>query len=771
MKWDSLLYFNEFGGFSADGKEYQIKINAEQRTPAPWAHMMANREFGTLVTSNGGGYTWYGNSRENKITTWSNDQVSDRPSEVIFVKGEEGVYTATPVDSQIEYTVTYGFGYASFETAYEGVRQELTVFVPNDLPEKISILRFKNETLKEKYLKLYYCIEPVLGVSRETTKKHILSKRMGNAVALCNYYREHYADSITYLSSSETITKATCEKEQFQIEEGILEECFGVCQNPFAVLEVEVLLGPEAEKTVCFSLGECERNDFSSAEEELAKTKEHWRKTVEGVQVKTPVESMNIIMNGWLTYQTIVSRLYGRTAFYQCGGAFGFRDQLQDLLGILVTNPTLARKQILYSAAHQFREGDVLHWWHPERNNGIRTRYKDDMLWLPYVVYEYACVTGDSSIWEEAVPYVEGRKLGEDEDEIYEETSVSEVSESIYWHCLKAIEVSLHFGEHGLPEMGGGDWNDGMNQVCGESVWLGFFLYDILKKFSRLCEVRGDKEFSRKYEEVMGNLREALNQNAWDGRWYRRAYFPDGTALGSSQNEECKIDGISQSWAVISGAGDAEKVSIAMDSLENYLVDKENMVIKLLTPPFYQSALEPGYIKAYIPGVRENGGQYTHGAIWAIVANSILKNGDRAGEYFRMINPIEHARTRESAARYKVEPYVVAADVYANSHLAGRGGWTWYTGSSAWLYFAGLKYLLGFDKRGEKLRIAPAIPKEWEKYEITYQYKSSTYAIKVKNPNHKSAGVKSIYLDNNLVNTEEIDLVDDGKTHTIEVEI
>lgn len=771
MKYEDLLYFNEYGGFSEDGKEYKIRVKAEERTPLPWSHIMANEKYGTLVTSNGGGYTWHGNSRENKITTWSNDQVSDPQSESIYIKYNNNVYSALPNIIKNEFLITYGFGYAIYETSYEGIIQELTIFVHKELPEKIYILKLKNDTSETKKLKLYYCMEPVLGVSREHTKKHLIFSKNKNTIEIKNNYREHYSENTTYISSSEKIQKASCEKDDFDFEDGINDENFGVCRNPYVTIEIEANIASEAEKTICFSIGEKFRDEYRNVSEELEEVKNYWKDVVSTVQINTPIESMNIIMNGWLVYQTIVSRVYARTGFYQCGGAFGFRDQLQDLLGLLPIKPEIARKHILYHAEHQFKEGDVLHWWHPEKDNGIRSRYKDDLLWLPYVVCDYISVTGDKEILDEIVPYIEGRKLQDDEDELYEDTTKSDLKESIFLHCIKAIEISLNYGEHGLPQMGGGDWNDGMNKVCGESVWLGFFLYDVLKNFCKICEIKGDIEFKSKYENEMQKLKKALNENAWDGRWYRRAYFEDGTPLGSVQNDECKIDGISQSWSVISGAGENEKTIIAMDSLDNYLVDRENMIIKLLTPAFNESTIEPGYIKAYIPGVRENGGQYTHGAIWAIIANAILKNGNRAGEYFRIINPIEHARTKENATRYKVEPYVVAADVYSNSHLIGRGGWTWYTGSSSWLYVAGLKYILGFEKIGNKVKINPAIPEDWEKYEIYYKYKSSNYEIKVKNPNHNTTGIKSMYLDNNLQVTNEIELIDDGKSHVIDVEM
>lgn len=767
-----LLYDNEYGGFSKDGKEYKIKIKKNERTPMPWSHIMANDKFGTLITTNGGGYTWHGNSRENKLTAWSNDMIGDVASEIIYIKTKEGVYTATPIAiDDREYAITYGFGYAVYETEYEEIKQKLTTFIPKDGCEKINVLKLKNNSEELKEIKLYYYINPVLGVSREYSKKHIFSKKNGNRIELYNKYRENYDEFVTYISTNEAINSYTTEKENFDIKLGIQKEVIGVCKDVCAVIEVQFNLESNEERTVYFSLGEQDENSFQNIEEKLKETKEYWSKLLNTVQVKTPVESMNIMLNGWLVYQTIVSRLFARTGFYQAGGAYGFRDQLQDLIGILMINPALARKQIVYHAAHQFIEGDVLHWWHPEKDNGIRTRYKDDLLWLPYVVYEYIKVTGDEEILNEEISYIEGKKLLDEEDESYQENVKSHISENLYMHCKRAIDVSLNYGQNGLPKMGSGDWNDGMNKVSGESVWLGFFLYNVLEKFSKICRIKNEENLIIKYEKEMEKLKYALNSNAWDGKWYKRAFFEDGTPLGSNQNDECKIDSISQSWSVISKAGEDEKSRMAMESLNAYLVDRENMVIKLLTPPFENINKEVGYIKAYIPGVRENGGQYTHGAIWAIIANSLLKNGNRAEEYFRIINPIEHARTKENALKYKVEPYVVAADVYGAGKLIGRGGWTWYTGSSSWLYTAGLNYVLGLRKERDKLRIVPAIPEEWSKYEIEYVYENTLYKIIVKNPNHKQSGVKNIYLDNNLLMSHEIELVDDERVHTIEVEM
>lgn len=514
---------------------------------------------------------------------------------------------------------------------------------------------------------------------------------------------------------------------------------------------------------------------ISNAKEELNRVKRYWYELLTRVQVKTPLESMNILLNGWAIYQTIVSRLWARTGYYQSGGAVGFRDQLQDTLGVKYIDAELMKNQILTQAKHQFIEGDVEHWWHEETNRGIRTRFSDDLLWLCYVTSEYIEYTGDKSLLDIEIPYLQGELLKDGVDERYDLYLESNEKGSLYEHCIKAIEKSLNFGENGLPKIGSGDWNDGMNTVGnkkrGESVWLGFFLYEVLNRFIPICEEASDNERAKKYIEIRDNLKKALNTNGWDGRWFKRAFTDDGEPIGSIENEECRIDSISQSWGVISGAADNDKKYISMESLENHLIDKENGIIKLLDPPFNKTKIEPGYIKAYLPGVRENGGQYTHAAMWAIIAFTKLGFGDKGLEYYRMINPIEHSRTKETALKYKVEPFVIPADIYGAGNLAGRGGWTWYTGSSSWFYKAGLENILGLDIKNKVLRINPCIPKDWKEYSIRYRYKNSIYNIKVKNYNGKNTGVENFYLNGRKVPEKEIILNGDGGIYEVEIEM
>ena len=751
MRKIDLLYYNNYGGFTQDGKEYVIKT-AEKHTPMPWSHIIANKTFGTIVTANGGGYTWSNNSRENKITTWSNDPVLDPPSEKITIETKCKNLNVLPYETLEGYEVIFGFGYAIFNQKNETISTAATIYVPINENKKIIRLLITNNEDEEKKVKIKYKVSPVLGVARDYTKKHIVIRKEENIIKISNKYRDNYQNEEVYITASEKIK---------------LNE-----EDKNITAEIETSLWQHESKVLFIELGIYSSHTSCETEEKYLKNineiKEFWDQKTGKVKVKTPVESMNIMLNGWLLYQTLVSRIWGRTSFYQAGGAYGFRDQLQDSLIMLYYNPEFVRNQIIYHAKHQFKQGDVLHWWHPEKSNGIRTKYTDDLLWLPYLISEYIKKEMDYSILDEEVTYVKCQELSELENERYGEVEIDEEKESIYKHATRAIDRSLNFAENGLPQMGTGDWNDGMNGINGQSVWLGFFMYDVINRFIKICEYKNDTEREEKYKKILSQLSKALNTTGWDGKWYRRAYFKNGKPLGSNENDECKIDGISQSWSVMSGAGEEEKCKIGLECVENYLVDKDNLVIKLLTPAFSKTELEPGYIKSYIPGVRENGGQYTHGAIWSIIANAMMKNGERATEYFRIINPIEHARTKEAVLKYKVEPYVVSADVYSNSNMLGRGGWTWYTGSSSWLFIAGFEYILGIKKESGKLKINPCIPKEWEFFVVYYKNKNAKYEINVYNPEHKSTGVKTVYLDNDEKKAAEI-LLDENGDHRIDI--
>ena len=537
--------------------------------------------------------------------------------------------------------------------------------------------------------------------------------------------------------------------------------------------EIIISLGAEENKVDIKNLA-YKYSKISKCREELENVKRKWKDLLERMQVYTPIESLNIMLNGWSIYQTYSSRLLGRTGYYQSGGAYGFRDQLQDCLAFKYIEPEIMKKQLLKHCRHQFIEGDVEHWWHEETGRGIRTRFSDDLVWLPFVLEQYIEATGDYEVLNEEIPYLDGNVLEKHEDERYDLYRESSIKENMYKHCKRAIKKAMNLGEHELPKIGIGDWNDGMSTVGdkgkGESIWLGFFLYKVLVDFIPISEKMNDDNMIQYCKEMSELLKKNLNKHGWDGRWFKRAYTDDGDILGSIENEECRIDSIAQSWSVISEAGDNDKKYIAIESLENHLVDKENGIIKLLDPPFENGRLKPGYIKAYLPGVRENGGQYTHAAIWAIIAEAMLGFGDKAVELYRMINPIEHSRTKETANRYKVEPYVLTADIYGNGNLVGRGGWTWYTGSSSWFFVAGIEYVLGLKINNNVLSFSPCIPKTWKEFTCRYKFGESIYNIKFLNPNGKNTGVTRIKM--NGIEIENSILLDGtGRIFNVEVEM
>ena len=799
---EKLKYYNEYGAFSEDGKEYFIRGNKENRLPTVWSHIMANKKFGTIVTENMGGYSWYKNSRLNRVSSWENKPSFDIPSEVIYLKEEETKKSwslgLNPMPDGRNYNVVYGFGYSKYVHKSNGICQELSFFVPREDSCKIGILHLKNETPNRKKLKLYYYVKPVIGEDEIKSNGHIdlTLDQNSNLLLAKNLYREEMENTRVYTSSSERIRSYTGDKNFFLGEGGLenpsalkkvsLNNQNALGKKPCIAYEIEIELESFQDKEVSIILG-AEENDLdckniaykyqkvTNCKQELNAVKNAWKEFLGRIQVYTPLESTNILLNGWVTYQVITSRLLGRTGYYQSGGAYGFRDQLQDTIGLKFLSPEIMKNQIIRHSRHQFIEGDVEHWWHEENNRGIRTRFSDDLLWLPYLVAEYIEFTGDTSILDIQTPYLEGKVLEEGQDERYDKYLPGKQEESIYKHCIRAIQKSLNFGENGLPKIGSGDWNDGFSTVGnkgrGESVWLGFFLSLILEKFIPICQEKKELEQAKQYEEVRNQLKKALNTNAWDGRWYKRAFMDDGSVLGSMENEECRIDSIAQSWSVISKIGDNDKKYISMESLENHLIDRENGIIKLLDPPFEKSKLEPGYIKAYLPGVRENGGQYTHSSVWVIIAQTMLGFGDKALELYRMINPIEHTRTKEASKKYKVEPYAIAADIYGIGNLAGRGGWTWYTGSSSWYYKAGIENILGLKVEKGYLKIEPCIPKDWKEYQIQYQYQESIYSITVKNPNSKNCfeeGSSKILLNGNQIQ-EAIKL--DGSRNSYQVEV
>lgn len=793
-----LQFFNGTGGFGENGKSYIIRLEKNQMTPAPWVNVIANPDFGFIVSESGGGYTWNENSRENKLSKWSNDPVSDEPGEVFYIGDESGdtwSMTPLPIREDEPYTIEHGFGYTKFKHQSHGIGQELIQFVPVSGTVKINILSFHNESKETRNLTLTYYITPILGVSTNETGMHLVtSQTEDGALMIENPYNREFADRVCFIDASVEDRTVTGDRKEFFGQGGLVSPDALKCNNlsgttgagydPCGAMQISIKLDANETADIVFVMGMAGNrekaleltNSFKTiqqAEDALNEVSHFWSNKLQAVEVDTPDKAMNIMLNGWLQYQVISCRMFARSGFYQSGGAYGFRDQLQDTLSLAATWPSLARDQILKHAGHQFEEGDVMHWWHEPTGKGTRTRISDDYLWLPYVTAEYIRITGDFDILNSKAPYLQEEPLKEHEADRYCQPKVSLESFSLYDHCLRAVHNAFQFGEHNLPLIRGGDWNDGMNNIGiggkGESVWLGWFLFTTLQKFIPLCQEMGDMDAAGDFSRRAQELRLSIEDSAWDGNWYIRAFFDDGTPLGAASSTECKIDSLAQTWSVLSGAGDMERASKAMQSLENYLVMEEEGIIKLLTPPFDESITDPGYIKGYLPGVRENGGQYTHAAAWAIAAFAKLGDGNKAWNCFRILNPINHARTSRESWIYKVEPYVMAADVYSEQPHIGRGGWTWYTGSAGWMYKAGVESILGFYKQGETLILDPSIPEKWKEYSISYKYMQTRYNIKVSNPNGISKGVRHVYVDGVIQADNSISLVNDGLTHQAEV--
>jgi cyclic beta-1,2-glucan synthetase len=797
-----LSFFNGLGGFSDGGREYVTALGDEQWTPAPWLNIVANeKEFGFQVSETGAGYTWSANSRENRLTPWSNDAISDPPGEVIYLRDEEtgNVWTPTPlpVREAEPYVIRHGQGYTVFEHTSHGIAQELLMFVPLDAPVKISLLRLRNLTDRRRRLSVTSYHELVLGFSRERTAPYLITEvdEETGVITARNPYNNEFAHRIAFVGMSARERTGTCDRNEFLGRNGSLlrpaalgrkglSGRAGAGLDPCAAMQAVVELAPGETHEIAILLGEGESveearavatrySQLSAVNEAYEQVLAYWDELLGAVEIRTPDAALDTIVNRWLLYQTLACRVWARSAFYQSGGAYGFRDQLQDVMALVFARPEIARAQIVHAASRQFKEGDVQHWWHPPTGRGVRTRFSDDLLWLPFVTSFYVKVTGDRAVLDDVVPFIEAPHLSEGEDEAYTQPAVSEEKATVYEHCVRALDRSLATGAHGLPLMGSGDWNDGMNRVgnrgLGESVWVGWFLYTTLGGFAPFCDERAQTTLGDRYREHMGRLKKALEDQAWDGDWYRRAYFDDGTPLGSVQNEECRIDSIVQSWGVMSGAADEQRAGRAMAAVEEYLIRRGDGLVILFTPPFDKSALDPGYIKGYVPGVRENGGQYTHAAIWTLIAYAMLGDGDRAGELFALLNPISHASTRAGLHKYKVEPYVAAGDVYAVWPHTGRGGWTWYTGSAGWMYRAALESILGFRLDGERLRIEPCVPRAWREFEINYRRGATHYHIKVTNPLGLNRGVSEVWLDEVQLTAEEIPLVADGKTHSIRI--
>ncbi len=810
-----LQFSNGVGGFGQDGREYVIVLNEGQWTPAPWTNVIANsKDFGFLMTETGSGYTWSVNSRENRLTPWSNDAVSDPPGEALYLRDEDTgtIWSPTPLpirESQ-PYVVRHGQGYTSFQHTSHGIAQELTMFVPADSTVKISTLRLRNLTDRRRRISVTAYIELVMGVIREKSGPFVVTEMDDDTGALFarNSYNNEFKDRLAFAAMSPRPSSVSCDRKSFLGRNGTpvqpaalgrtrLDNRAGAGLDPCLALQTVVDIAPGESREVIVLLGDSGDRpeahqmidrflNSSTVDEALEDAVNAWDEMLSTISVRTPDVAMNFMLNRWLLYQALACRVWARTAFYQSGGAYGFRDQLQDVAALVYSRPDIARAQLLLAAQHQFREGDVQHWWHPPTGRGVRTRISDDLLWLPYVASLYCRVAGDRAVLDEVVPFVDAPLLADGESESYQSVQVTSEQVSLYEHCIRALDRSLTVGEHGIPLMGAGDWNDGMNRVGhggkGESVWLGWFLCATLEGFSTLSVERGDEQRAARYRAHISSLQTALEANAWDGDWYLRAYFDDGTPLGSAQNDECRIDSIAQSWGVISRAADKRRAVHAMAAVETHLIRRGDGLVLLFSPPFNRSVRDPGYIRGYVPGVRENGGQYTHAALWTLIAFAELGYGDRAGELFELLNPIHHSSTRAGLHKYRVEPYVAAGDIYAVAPHTGRGGWTWYTGSAAWMYRAGLESILGFRLAADRLIIDPCIPRSWREFEITYRMprvrrvekteserESTVYGIKVENPHGVCRGVARLEIDGESQLSPEIMLVDDGRSHNVRI--
>ena len=798
-----LPYFNGVGGFTPDGREYAIYLGAGTHTPDPWVNVMANPTFGTLVSESGAGFTWSGNSQRNRLSEWSNDPVTDPSSEALYIRDEETglcwTPTASPIREEVAYRVRHGAGYSVFEHNSNGISQELTVFVPVDQnggrPVKVQRLRLKNETARTRVLSLTYYVEWVLGEHRETSRMHVVTGWDDEAQALLarNRFRPENGDRVAFAALTPAAESWCGDRSTFLGRNGSLRSAAAMEQaslpgrtgagfDPCAALRTNLELAPGGQAEAVCILGEAESLEAARAlvsacrakgeiDAALEETRAWWDGILGTVEAHTPELAVDFLINRWMLYQSLSCRIWGRSAFYQSGGAFGFRDQLQDVMALTYAAPSLAHDHIILAASRQFREGDVQHWWHPPSGAGIRSRISDDLLWLPFVVAHYLRVTGDTDILNTVVPFLDGPTLREDQHEAFFMPTASQESATLFEHCQRAVARGLTSGPHGLPLMGTGDWNDGMNLVGaggkGESSWLGWFLVDVLKGMSELSQALGRTEWSGTYLEQREALAARIEKAAWDGDWYTRAIFDDGTLLGSSANAEARIDSLPQSWAALSGGAEGDRAQKALDSAWSQLVREEEGLALLFTPPFDKAIPSPGYIQAYPPGVRENGGQYTHAAVWLAMALARRGDGTRAERLLRMLNPIEKARDPESVRRYSVEPYAVAADVYRLQGRNGRGGWSWYTGSAAWMYRAWVEEVLGVKVRADKLLLDPVIPGWWSGFQVQYRHGKALYAIRVENPGGCEHGLSWIEMDGRRLEDRVIPLTRDLVKHDI----
>lgn len=797
-----LDFFNGLGGFTPAGDQYVLYLNKDQSPPAPWINVIANSDnFGFLISETGSGYTWSANSRENRLTPWSNDPVSDQGGEAIYIRDEESHALWSPCPWPIRkegpYLVRHGMGHSQFEYNAQGIRHQSVYFAALNDHVKIIRLKLKNEGTVKRKISVTYFAEWILANNKSNSSHYIITAKSEhpNALSAWNPFSNDFNNRLAYMAMSGKVSSFTCDRREFLGRNGSyrqplgmrvphLKNKTGAGLDPCAAIRTVVELAPQEETEVIMLLGQTDKHEQISSlvnfylnekncSQSFNDVQEFWKKTTGTIQVKTPAPELDLMCNQWLLYQTLSCRIWARSALYQSGGAYGFRDQLQDIMSLVYAHPAMAREHIVNTAGHQFPLGDVQHWWHPPQSKGVRTRFSDDLLWLPYVVSHYIKRTGDLGILDEMIPFIEGPELQAEQEDLYIHPTPSNLKSSLYDHCLRAIDHSLRTGVHGLPLMGAGDWNDGMNKVgikgTGESVWVAWFLAKILNDFSAFCPGYNDHERLKQYKDHARVLTESIEANAWDGNWYLRAFFDDGTPLGSSKSDECKIDSIAQSWSVLTALGKPERQSTAMKEVANQLVLKKEKLCLLFTPPFNHTLMNPGYIKGYPPGIRENGGQYTHAAIWAAMAFARLKNADKAYEILSNINPITRTTTYRGIQLYRVEPYVLAADIYYGKNYSGRGGWSWYTGSSSLYYQAALEHVLGMNKVGDEISFSPCIPASWKKYEIIYHYQSAQYLIEVLNPAGLCSGETSIVLDGQEQPEAIIKLIDDGGVHHVSV--
>ena len=795
-----LMFSNGLGGFTPDGREYVISTARGQLTPAPWVNVLANRFFGTVVSENGLAYTWCENAHEFRLTPWYNDPVSDSSGEAFYIRDEERghFWSPMPLPSRgvTPYVTRHGFGYSVFEHTERGISTEVWVYVALDAAVKFTVLKVRNQSGRSRRLSATGYAEWVLGDLRSKSVMYVITEinPLSGALFARNPYNAEFGNRVTFFNVDDVTRTVSGDRKEFIGRNGTLANPaamarsrlsgrVGAALDPCGAIQVAFDLADGEEREIVFTLGAGQDIDdagytahrfrgSAAAREALEAIWQYWNHTLGAVQVETRDPSINVLANGWLLYQTLACRFWGRSGYYQSGGAFGFRDQLQDAMALIHTEPRLVREHLLLAAGRQFSEGDVQHWWHPPSGRGVRTRCSDDFLWLSLATCRYVLTTGDTGVLDEPVRFIKGRPVNAEEDSYYDLPGGSEEITSLYDHCVRAIVRGLRFGEHGLPLIGSGDWNDGMNMVGkdgkGESVWLAFFLYEVLIRFIEIARMYGDLPFAERCEREADTLRRNIEENGWDGEWYLRAFFDDGTPLGSAGNPECRIDSIAQSWSVLSGAGSAARSRMAMDAVDKYLVRRDYALIQLLDPPFDKSDLNPGYIKGYVPGVRENGGQYTHAAIWAAMAFAAMGDSRRAWEILTMINPVNHGGSAKGIAIYKVEPYVVAADVYAVPPHTGRGGWTWYTGSAGWMYRLIVESLLGLRLEIDKLHVEPCLPADWEGFTVHYRYRETIYHIKVVQ-RHAGEDKRIVTVDGVVQQDRFISLVDDRSEHAVEV--